>query len=232
MQEPFLQYKVDKLQYVTVELPVLPEYIQKGRLEHQKQKNDLIEFLRYSDDYHFFEGEETIGNQNSRYMILFRRNIRLLNNREEQRADYRDITGRSGPIYGTADGKISCDRSGGWQKESVENYKKSLCDGVIVSMEEYTDATNKDMCKRGIPTSRICFTRYWRCRPTLLIITSHPLRRYNKNKALGWQSAPKKLQKISGDYGLKSPMVGIRTLIYGLESFFRLYSFSYLLPVG
>lgn len=59
----FLQYKVDKLQYVTVELPVLPEYIQKGRLEHQNQKNDLIEFLRYSDDYHFFEGEETIGNQ-------------------------------------------------------------------------------------------------------------------------------------------------------------------------
>lgn len=37
-------------------------------------------------------------------------------------------------------------------RESVENYKKSLCDGVIVSMEEYTDATNKDMCRRGIPT--------------------------------------------------------------------------------
>ncbi len=37
-------------------------------------------------------------------------------------------------------------------RESVENYKKSLCDGVVVSMEEYTDATNKDMCKRGIPT--------------------------------------------------------------------------------
>ena len=27
-----------------------------------------------------------------------------------------------------------------------------MCDGVIVSMEEYTDATNRDMCKRGIPT--------------------------------------------------------------------------------
>lgn len=37
-------------------------------------------------------------------------------------------------------------------RESVEKYKKSLCDGVIVSMEKYTDATNKDMCKRGIPT--------------------------------------------------------------------------------
>ena len=37
-------------------------------------------------------------------------------------------------------------------KETIEKSKKSLCDGVIVSLEEYTDATNRDMCKRGIPT--------------------------------------------------------------------------------
>lgn len=37
-------------------------------------------------------------------------------------------------------------------KEAIEKSKKSLCDWVIVSMEEYTDATNRDMCKRGIPT--------------------------------------------------------------------------------
>lgn len=37
-------------------------------------------------------------------------------------------------------------------KEAIEKSKKSLCDGVIVSMEEYTNATNRDMCKRGIPT--------------------------------------------------------------------------------
>ena len=37
-------------------------------------------------------------------------------------------------------------------KEAIEKSKKSLCDGVIVSMEEYTDATNRDMCKRGILT--------------------------------------------------------------------------------
>lgn len=37
-------------------------------------------------------------------------------------------------------------------KEAIEKSKKSLCDGVIVSMEEYTDATNRDMCKRGIAT--------------------------------------------------------------------------------
>lgn len=37
-------------------------------------------------------------------------------------------------------------------KEAIEKSKKSLCDGVIVSLEKYTDATNRDMCKRGIPT--------------------------------------------------------------------------------
>lgn len=37
-------------------------------------------------------------------------------------------------------------------KEAIEKSKKSLCDGVIVSLEEYTDATNRDMCKCGIPT--------------------------------------------------------------------------------
>lgn len=37
-------------------------------------------------------------------------------------------------------------------KEAIEKSKKSLCDGVIVSMEEYTDAINRDMCKHGIPT--------------------------------------------------------------------------------
>ena len=37
-------------------------------------------------------------------------------------------------------------------KEAIKKSKKSLCDGVIVSMEEYTDATNRDMCKRGVPT--------------------------------------------------------------------------------
>ena len=37
-------------------------------------------------------------------------------------------------------------------KEAIEKSKKSLCDGVIASLEEYTDATNRDMCKRGVPT--------------------------------------------------------------------------------
>lgn len=37
-------------------------------------------------------------------------------------------------------------------KKAIEIFKKSLCNGVIVRMEEYTDATNKYMCKRGTPT--------------------------------------------------------------------------------
>ena len=58
----FLHSIVDKLQYVTVNRWYCA-IISVCRLEHQNQKNDSIEFLRYSDDYHFFEGEETIGNQ-------------------------------------------------------------------------------------------------------------------------------------------------------------------------
>lgn len=37
-------------------------------------------------------------------------------------------------------------------EETIAAYKKSLGEQMIVSMEEYTDATNEDMRKRGIPT--------------------------------------------------------------------------------
>lgn len=37
-------------------------------------------------------------------------------------------------------------------KEAIEKSKKSLCDGVITSLEVFTDTTNEDMRKRGIPT--------------------------------------------------------------------------------
>lgn len=69
----FLQYKVEALETVTIDMNILPEYIQNGRLTHKKQKNDLIEFLRYSDDYHIFnqgdmqkELEETLYDQISK----------------------------------------------------------------------------------------------------------------------------------------------------------------------
>lgn len=45
-------------------------------------------------------------------------------------------------------------------KEAIEKSKKSLCDGVIVSMEEYTDAS----ASVAYLLSRICFARYWKCR--------------------------------------------------------------------
>lgn len=72
--QAFLKYKVESLEYVTIELASLPEFIQNGRLEHRNQKNDLIEFLRYSDDYHVFEG--TIEGENtgeSLYDIISRK---------------------------------------------------------------------------------------------------------------------------------------------------------------
>ena len=37
-------------------------------------------------------------------------------------------------------------------QETIEAYKKSLGGEMIVSLQEYTDANDKDMRKRGIPT--------------------------------------------------------------------------------
>ncbi len=39
-------------------------------------------------------------------------------------------------------------------KETIEAYKKSLGEEMIVSLHAYTDANDKDMRKRGIPTTR------------------------------------------------------------------------------
>ena len=39
-------------------------------------------------------------------------------------------------------------------KESIEAYKKSLGDEMIVSLQAYTDANDKDMRKHGVPTSK------------------------------------------------------------------------------
>lgn len=39
-------------------------------------------------------------------------------------------------------------------KESVDAYKKSLGDEMIVSLQAYTDANDKDMRKHGVPTSK------------------------------------------------------------------------------
>ena len=39
-------------------------------------------------------------------------------------------------------------------KEAIEDYKKSLGEEMIVSLQAYTDANDKDMRKRGIPTTK------------------------------------------------------------------------------
>lgn len=39
-------------------------------------------------------------------------------------------------------------------KEAIEDYKKSLGEKMIVSLQVYTDANDKDMRKRGIPTTK------------------------------------------------------------------------------
>lgn len=37
-------------------------------------------------------------------------------------------------------------------REAIGNYKKSLCNEMLVSLQKHTDATNEDMRKRGVPT--------------------------------------------------------------------------------
>ena len=39
-------------------------------------------------------------------------------------------------------------------KEAIEEYKRALGDEMIVSLQAYTDANDKDMRKRGIPTTK------------------------------------------------------------------------------
>lgn len=59
-------------------------------------------------------------------------------------------------------------------KEAMEKSKKSLCDGVIVSLKEYTDATNNDMCKRGIPTANDYLRKILEMQTELMKNTTQP----------------------------------------------------------
>ena len=70
-------------------------------------------------------------------------------------------------------------------KEAIEDYKKSLGEEMIVSLQVYTDATIR-ICEsaESLPP-KICFTRYWKCLPTMWRKTSGFRKRYSKVKALG-----------------------------------------------
>lgn len=49
-------------------------------------------------------------------------------------------------------------------KETIEAYKKSLGGKMIVSLQEYTDANDKNMRERGIPTTKDLLYKYNRPR--------------------------------------------------------------------
>lgn len=80
-------------------------------------------------------------------------------------------------------------------KETIEAYKKSLGEEMIVSLQAYTDANDKDMRKRGIPTTKDLLYKI------LEVLTDHVekdkriLKRHTQSKAshgnFGWQSARK-----------------------------------------
>lgn len=52
-------------------------------------------------------------------------------------------------------------------QEAIEDYKKSLGDEMVVSLRLYTDANDKDMRKRGIPTTKDLLNKI------LELLTSH-----------------------------------------------------------
>ena len=70
-------------------------------------------------------------------------------------------------------------------KEAIEDYKKSLGEEMIVSLQVYTDANDKDMRKRGIPTTKDLLCKILECLPTMWRKTSGFRKRYSKVKALG-----------------------------------------------
>lgn len=60
----FLDYKVHNKKYVEICTSILPEHIQEGLL-YSKNKNDLIDFIKNSEEYHYFNNKEFAVEQNS-----------------------------------------------------------------------------------------------------------------------------------------------------------------------
>lgn len=121
-------------------------------------------------------------------------------------------------------------------KETIEAYKKSLGGEMIVSLQEYTDANDKDMRKRGIPTTKDLLYKI------LEVLTDHVEKdnrfhkRHGKSKASHRNfvklSTFTKLKAESGGYGTKYPMVGTRILTHGLVSLVHSCSLPCLPLVG
>lgn len=65
----FLEYKINRSEYVQIDVNILPEHIQKGLLL-KNNKNDLIEFLKESEDYHYFnKGNVLVDNHDSLRLV-------------------------------------------------------------------------------------------------------------------------------------------------------------------
>ena len=121
-------------------------------------------------------------------------------------------------------------------KETIEAYKKSLGGEMIVSLQEYTDANDKNMRERGIPTTKDLLYKI------LEVLTDH----VEKDKQVSQKAQQKqgftrklcqaihftKLQAEFGGYGTKYPMAGTRILTHGLASLVHSYSLPCLPPVG
>lgn len=121
-------------------------------------------------------------------------------------------------------------------KETIEAYKKSLGGEMIVSLQEYTDANDKNMRERGIPTTKDLLYKILKCLLTMWRKTNRFHKRHSKSKASHGNfvklSTFTKLQAEFGGYGTKYPMAGTRILTHGLASLVHSYSLPCLPPVG
>ena len=74
----FLKYKINKSQYVDISVSILPEHIQNGLLL-ANNKNDLIEFIKNSEEYHYFDSSKVKINDNNESKLVTQINERYNN---------------------------------------------------------------------------------------------------------------------------------------------------------
>ena len=68
-------------------------------------------------------------------------------------------------------------------KETIEAYKKSLGGEMIVSLQDTPMPTTRICASVASPPPKICYTRYWKCLPTMWRKTNRFHKRHSKSKA-------------------------------------------------
>ena len=117
-------------------------------------------------------------------------------------------------------------------RESIENYKKSLSNEMIVGMQEYTDANEKNMREHGMLTISEMLHKILEMQTTLADNQKTPVGIAQQKHGFWQIIRPNKAIKIIKRIWIKSPMAGIRIPIYGPVLFPCLCTQPCLPPVG